>query len=286
MPGNSAPHTYTGVAVMSIRKKCFVVSAIGQPGTDERKHADLVLNYIIKPVAESAAGYEVTRGDESSHSGMITVDAINLLMEADLVIADLSFLNPNVFYELGLRHSTNLPTIHIATQETEVPFDNAGHRVIQFDISDWHSHERARAKLTDHIAAIAPDHVTNPVTIAQAYKKGKELQSTIRQVSSVLDLLENRINKITNVPEKIPITKGRFEEVTQKHRDEILEIVHGIRHRIDVRMTVADAETLPHAKSMLTRLQAIEDFISTQKGIHFLPAMEPLVEKETTERQG
>jgi len=138
-----------------MKKRCFVVSAIGAPGSDERKHADLVLNYIIKPVAQKA-GYEVSRAYDSRHTGMITVDTINSLLDADIVIADLSFHNPNVFYELGLRHSTKRHTIHIACEDTVLPFDNADHRAIFYDIGDWESHRRTKSRLRQLIQNLGP----------------------------------------------------------------------------------------------------------------------------------
>lgn len=141
------------------------MSAIGEPGSEERKHADIVLNYIIKEAADEA-GYDVVRGDDVGRSSMITVDIVNALLDADLVVADLSFHNPNVFYELGLRHSTGRPTIHVASLGTDLPFDNADHRAIFFDVFDWHSHQDARRMLKRQIEAAERNDVTNPVTVA------------------------------------------------------------------------------------------------------------------------
>jgi hypothetical protein len=55
---------------------------------------------IIKPAAEDA-GYYCLRADEIQHAGIIDVPMYDWLYKADLVIADLSTLNPNAFYELG-----------------------------------------------------------------------------------------------------------------------------------------------------------------------------------------
>jgi hypothetical protein len=76
------------------KKKCFVISPIGKEGSEERKWVDEVLKLIIEPAAED---YEIIRSDKISKPGMITTQIIQLLAEADLVVADLSGLNPECF---------------------------------------------------------------------------------------------------------------------------------------------------------------------------------------------
>src|SRR3954471_6032863 len=101
------------MAEASAAKECFVVSPIGEPGSATRKHADMVLNSIVKPVAtKSEFGFVVARADEISDPGMINDQVIVKIISAQLVVADLSFLNPNVFYEIGLRHATGKPIVH------------------------------------------------------------------------------------------------------------------------------------------------------------------------------
>jgi hypothetical protein len=79
-----------------------VISPIGAAGSDERKHADMTLNSIIRPaLSDSGTIFDVKRGDESAKIGIIADHLIVEILESDLIVADLSFLNPNVFYELG-----------------------------------------------------------------------------------------------------------------------------------------------------------------------------------------
>jgi hypothetical protein len=83
---------------------CFVIGPIGKDGTTERKHADLLLNSVIKYVLEAHEfGYKVKRADEDDDPGMIGDRVISDILGAELVVADLTDLNPNVFYELGTR---------------------------------------------------------------------------------------------------------------------------------------------------------------------------------------
>jgi MAP3K TRAFs-binding domain len=106
--------------------KCFVVMGFGKKTdypTGRVLDLDKSYRYIIKPAAE-AAGYECTRADEIQHAGNINVPMYQQLLNADVVIADVSTYNPNAFYELGIRHALKpYTTITIAEDKLVFPFD-------------------------------------------------------------------------------------------------------------------------------------------------------------------
>jgi tetratricopeptide (TPR) repeat protein len=119
---------------MTTQNKCFVAMPIRKDGTPEHAHFKAIYDQVIRPVV-TAAGYAVTRSDEIQRPGAITRDIILSLADADVVIADLTDLNPNVFYELGVRHALRgRGTLMIVdTSRTEsIPFDLGAYRVIQF----------------------------------------------------------------------------------------------------------------------------------------------------------
>ncbi len=89
---------------------CFVIAPIGDEGSETRKRSDQILNHVITPTALSC-GYEAIRADKISKSGMITMQIIQHLLDVPLVIADLTDYNPNVFYELAIRHVVNPPKV-------------------------------------------------------------------------------------------------------------------------------------------------------------------------------
>ena len=124
------------------KRYCFVISPIGQPGSAVRKHADFVLDGIVKPALGDT--HQIERADQIQDSGLITPDIILRLRDSDLVLADLSTLNPNVFYELAVRHAYRKPTIHIASASTEILFDTSDQRIIFFSLDDWKSIEATR----------------------------------------------------------------------------------------------------------------------------------------------
>lgn len=111
---------------MADKKKCFVVMGFGVK-TDYRTSRALDLDktykHIIKPAVEGA-GLACIRADEIPHSGTIDVPMYEQLLDADLVVADLSTSNVNAAYELGVRHALRpLRTVVIAEQQFDFPFD-------------------------------------------------------------------------------------------------------------------------------------------------------------------
>ena len=88
------------------KKTCFVVGPIGADGTEVRDQADWLLEAVIRPALEPL-GYDVIRSDGIAEPGLITEQVINLVRDADLVVADLTGHNANAFYELALRHAAD-----------------------------------------------------------------------------------------------------------------------------------------------------------------------------------
>ncbi|MGH7846834.1 MAG: TRAFs-binding domain-containing protein [Candidatus Binatia bacterium] len=90
----------------------------------------------IKPALESA-GFEVFRADEEMRAGNIRTDMFQELLLADLVVADLSVDNPNVWYELGVRHALRARgVIQIQCQREHLPFDVYVDRSLRYHIKD------------------------------------------------------------------------------------------------------------------------------------------------------
>lgn len=117
---------------------CFYVTPIGEEGSEQRAHSDLFLSNIVEPALEPF-GLKVIRADAIDKPGMITRQVIEYIMRTRLVIADLSFHNPNVFYELALRHATRLPVVQIVRVGDSVPFDVGQMRTIKIDNTSIYS---------------------------------------------------------------------------------------------------------------------------------------------------
>jgi hypothetical protein len=149
------------------RKVCFVIAPIGEPDTETRKKSDQVLRHLLNPVLEPK--YSVERADKMGRPGIITVQIVQQIFDAELVVADLTDRNPNVYYELAIRHAVQKPAIHIVSRgDQDVPFDVQDMRFVPYDLADPDALDEARGKLRDAVQAIEQgEPVVTPVRIAQ-----------------------------------------------------------------------------------------------------------------------
>jgi hypothetical protein len=132
---------------------CFVISPIGGDETQTRKWADQTIKHLIEPAVEEH-GFKVLRADQDDRAGIITTHIIQRLVSAELVIADLTGRNPNVFYELAVRHVTRKPLIQIIRADEEIPFDVQSMRTVKFELNDPDILERARDALKTQVEAV------------------------------------------------------------------------------------------------------------------------------------
>lgn len=186
---------------ISKRRKCFVVGPIGALNSSERTKADWLLRYIVRPVLEgNPFGYDVVRADEIAKPGLITDDVINCVLDADLVVADLSGANPNAFYELGLRHMNGGPTIHvIESGEEDLPFDVQDYRTIFYKTNHPDDIDKAKDDLVKQAVAIEAEleegapKFSNPVTRARGFEKiSVEPDTTLE----ILETITSRLDRL------------------------------------------------------------------------------------------
>jgi hypothetical protein len=180
-------------------KLCFVIGPIGKPGTEPRIHADWLLYNIIKPVMAHFQNFKVKRADEDPRPGLIDTQMINDLLTADLVIADLSFLNPNAFYEIGIRHMVQKPIVHMQRDGEEIPFDVSLYRATKFSLSQYQQQEEARASLHKAVEAVLAEgyQVENPVTNTRGKIQLLEHATPeLKVISDAIESLGNRVERI------------------------------------------------------------------------------------------
>ncbi len=129
---------YKGGALVAVSgsfdKTCFLVTPIGDEGSEQRQHADLIIGSFVEPALDEL-GLTIVRADKIDRPGVITRQIIDHLVRSRLVIADLSFNNPNVFYELAIRHALRKPVVQIIRAGDKIPFDVNQVRTISIDLS-------------------------------------------------------------------------------------------------------------------------------------------------------
>lgn len=172
-------------------RTCFVVMPFGQK-TDvdgTRVDFDRIYDDFIAPTVR-AAGLACERCDRIDEAGNIHRRMFQLIWTAYVAVVDISLLNPNVFYELGIRHALHRSvTILIRRKGTGVPFNVSNLDVVEYDETDPASLAAARRKILNSI------------------KAGYERGHVDNYVSEVLDL------SITDIPKRIAERRTYWYEI-------------------------------------------------------------------------
>jgi len=122
------------------KPNCFIIMPFG--GWFDSYYREVYI-----PAIEEA-GFVAKRADDLYRPGNIVNDIWNYTKEADIILADLTNKNPNVFYELGLAHAITKPAILITASMEDVPFDLRSLRVIEYDKNSSKWGELLQNKIT------------------------------------------------------------------------------------------------------------------------------------------
>lgn len=110
--------------------QAFVVTQVGEKGSVERKRADEISDYIIQPILKEF-DLRLQRSDRDPTPGRVTAQILRSLLEARVVIADLTGRNPNVYYELAVAHAFGRPVVVLVDKAESLAFDTKDERVIE-----------------------------------------------------------------------------------------------------------------------------------------------------------
>lgn len=174
-------------------KKCFVVSPIGEDGSDIRRNADQLFNHIIKPVCEKC-GFKAIRIDHENTPDSITQGILDSLFKYDLVIADLTGHNPNVFFEIGYRASIGKPIIHLKRKGESIPFDVSSIRTFDYDLTDLDVVAETRERLEKAILSFMYEDDLDEIEEFDGGESNK-IMSLLNDIIYKLDILSEDIRK-------------------------------------------------------------------------------------------
>lgn len=174
-------------------KKCFVISPIGEEGSEIRKRADQVFKYIVFPVCEEC-GFEAIRVDKINQADSITQTIIDHLNSSELVIADITGHNPNAFYEMGYRASTGKAMIHLREKNESIPFDIAGIRAFDYNLADLDSVEEVKNRLIMTIRTMDFENIENISLEQESRNDNSQLLPVLYEIQDEIIKLRTEIH--------------------------------------------------------------------------------------------
>lgn len=223
-------------------RKCFIITPIGNENSDTFRKAKGVIESVIKPVLEKNGFSYIKPSYEINVSGMISSQIINRIIDDDLVVANLTGNNPNVMYELCLRHVSAKPIIHICEEGTVLPFDIKDSRTI-FYRNDMLGVNELKEKLNLFLCSMNYDieYRSNPIYTSVQYgnllkeavepKENEQLSILIEMVSSINEI-KREINKGKSIYEdknmfsdnfKVDFKNINFSDLDKKMAKDLLD---------------------------------------------------------------
>jgi hypothetical protein len=256
---------------MSDAKRAFVLMPFSPP-------FDSYYPHIFTPALE-AAGFSVSRADDLFTPHPIMLDIQQSIVQADLILCEMSGRNPNVFYELGLAHAIGKPAILISRKHDDIPFDFRHLRVILYDYTEagWESKLRDAIKRAAESAAESPDRWPPPLVPGSGLHVMRAFAGEVAVNLHAIDrfLAEDYAVSGDHITSKGHITDGFdyvtcstavFESISGREaiqsapselRDRLIRVYDGFR-RINDRADALKAVFRPWRAQHY--LQAIEDF--------------------------
>ena len=212
----------------SRRRTCFLIARIDDSSSPERRQTDGLLEAVIQPALDQA-GFDITAAHLLDQSGSISNQIINRLLDADLVVADITGHNPNVMYELGVRHSARLPAVILREAGTRIPFDVQSDRVVDYrndfmGVVELQRELKAKAK-----AAVQDREPDNPVYAARGEAVIREIVSregtdVDKLILDRLDAIEDRLPRQTTARRDRSLVNMVVSIKADQARDAILRL--------------------------------------------------------------
>jgi tetratricopeptide (TPR) repeat protein len=210
------------------RKLLFVAMPFGSKLDPTQRYEidfDDIYGRCIKTAAEGAE-LDVIRADEETIGGIIHKPMYERLLLAEIVIADLTLANANVFYELGIRHAARpRSTILIFAKKSRLPFDVMPIRAIPYELDD-------AGDLSEEVAGALQE------TLAERLAEAKESETVDSPLFQLLDeypgidlphdvteAFRDRVQQVSQLTEEM-------RDAAQIPKEERVEVLREIEERI------------------------------------------------------
>lgn len=181
----------------------FVVCEVGAPASETRARADELCDFVLRPPLEEH-GLRLGRADEDPTPGTVTVQIVQSIVNAAVVIADLTGQNPNVYYELAIAHAFAKPVIILVDAAASLAFDLQGERAIVIGDNGAEIGARKAALAADEVrrqldVVLATDYVPQSLVRGAAvtaslaqFATENPMQEQIVRIAEQLEELRNQ----------------------------------------------------------------------------------------------
>jgi hypothetical protein len=244
-----------------LENECFFIAPIGEADSLARNRSDDVLDFIVARAADEV-DLQAVRGDQLAEPGQITSQVIQHVLGARAAVADLTGRNPNVYYELAIRHTARLPTVLIAEEGEQLPFDVAPMRTIFFRTNDLRSADRCRDEIVQHLRRALDGAVDSPITTSidlQRLQAGNTVERNVAELVTGFSHLEKELQRIryefslvrrTDRREQVVTAglanMGRQRTIVQHLNNRLMDLLRVVRQHEDpeLQAVLMEAESL------------------------------------------
>ncbi len=229
-----------------MKKTCFIITPIGPDDSQIRRQADGVIDAVIEPELRSL-GFDVIVAHRMNEGGSITRQVIQSVINSDLVVANLTGLNPNVMYELAIRHAIRKPLVQICEKGTTLPFDINEQRTI-FYTNDMKGAVELKINFNAMVEkALNDENIDNPIYRAiqsDIIIKSTEIKEPEKYLIRRMDELESnvmRILKSSSYSTKKLENRDLIYSINPRDRAKMKNIVSNMINNLDKRFSMSDA---------------------------------------------
>jgi len=192
------------------KKRCFVITPIGDEKSEIRRHIDGIIDEAIVPALGEE--YEVRVAHREFELGSIN----------DRVIANLTQLNPNVMFEIGMRYSFGKPALVIAEEGTRLPFDVIDENTL-FYINDPKGAAELRKKIGQFVERIdyGREDYGPIVSTLQKAAMLKNIENGIEdsETKKLFTAVNDRMDKIEKLVRQIQEPKNKYDYTSLNYKN-------------------------------------------------------------------
>jgi len=189
------------------------------------------MQFIVSRAAEEL-GLHTVRADKIADPGQINLQVIDHVLQAKAAVADLTGLNPNVFYEMAVRHTAKLPLVIIAEKDTDLPFDIAQMRTIFFTHTNLQSADECRAGIVAQLRqALDNGIVDSPISTALDVSSLSTGNAIDRSVAELVTTVEDIARSQRELREAVSLLRAPRprSEISPAAIEELVDSLNKLR---------------------------------------------------------